>query len=405
MKRFRTTLAAASAAGLLAVGGCGFEGVYDIPLPGGADLGDDPYTVRVHFPDVLDLVPQAGVRVKEVPVGTVKDVRLAEDGWTAEVVLAVNGDVELPANAVANLRQSSLLGEKYVELAAPAAEDTDGFTDSKLSDGDLIPVERTNRSVEVEEVLGALSMLLNGGGIEQLNTITEELNAALEGNAPDVKALLRNTEELVKALDEQSGDITTALDQLNRLSSTLNAQRDKIAVAVEDLGPGLEVLERQRDQLVTMLSALDGLSEVAVETVNAGQEDLVANLEALLPTLRKLGEAGADLPHALQLLLTYPFTDAAAEGVKGDYLNLYIDLDLDLQEILANIGRSRQNPLQNLPIVGDITNPRETDPDDTSSVLPLPGDGGGDGGGDAEPAPGGGNGLGGILDSMIGGER
>lgn len=405
MKRFRTTLAAASAAGLLAVGGCGFEGVYDIPLPGGADLGDDPYTVRVHFPDVLDLVPQAGVRVKEVPVGTVKDVRLAEDGWTAEVVLAVNGDAELPANAVANLRQSSLLGEKYVELAAPAAEDTDGFTDSKLSDGDLIPVERTNRSVEVEEVLGALSMLLNGGGIEQLNTITEELNAALEGNAPDVKALLRNTEELVKALDEQSGDITTALDQLNRLSSTLNAQRDKIAVAVEDLGPGLEVLERQRDQLVTMLSALDGLSEVAVETVNAGQEDLVANLEALLPTLRKLGEAGADLPHALQLLLTYPFTDAAAEGVKGDYLNLYIDLDLDLQEILANIGRSRQNPLQNLPIVGDITNPRETDPDDTSSVLPLPGDGGGDGGGDAEPAPGGGNGLGGILDSMIGGER
>ncbi|EIE97394.1 MCE family protein [Saccharomonospora glauca] len=398
MRRLRTALAAASAATLLVIGGCGFSGAHDIPLPGGADLGDDPYTVRIHFRDVLDLVPQAGVRVGEVPVGTVEEIKLADDGWTAEVVVSVNRDVELPAGAIANLRQSSLLGEKYVELAAPP-ESTDTPAAGRLSDGDLIPVERTNRSVEVEEVLGALSMLLNGGGVEQLNTITRELGAALKGNSPDVKALLRNAEELVRALDEQSSDITSALDSLNRLSSTLSTQRDKIAVAVEDLSPGLEVLERQRGQLVDMLSALDNLSEVAVETVNASQEDLVANLEALLPTLRKLAEAGADLPNALELLLTYPFTDAAAEGVKGDYMNLYLELDLNLKEILANLGRSRQNPLQNLPIVGDLTNPRETDPEDTSSLLPLPGDEDYTEGGD------GGAGLGGLIDEIVGGDR
>ncbi len=406
-RRMRTTVAAAGVATLLVTGGCGgFTGAHDIPLPGGADLGDDPYTVRIHFRDVLDLVPQAGVRVGEVPVGAVEEVRLADDGWTAEVVVSVNGDVELPSGAIANLRQSSLLGEKYVELAAPAEGAVDPHG-GRLSDGDLIPVERTNRSVEVEEVLGALSMLLNGGGVEQLNTITRELGAALEGNSPDIKALLRNAEELVRALDEQSGDITSALDALNRLSATLNSQRDKIAVAVEDLSPGLEVLERQRDQLVDMLGALDGLSEVAVETVNASQEDLVANLEALLPTLRKLAEAGADLPNALELMLTYPFTDAAAEGVKGDYMNLYLELDLNLKEILANLGRSRQNPLQNLPIVGDLTNPRETDPGDTSSLLPLPGDEGsgdsgdsGDSGGDGDAG-----GLGGLLEDIVGGGR
>ena len=161
------------------------------------------------------------------------------------------------------------------------------------------------------------------------------------------------------------------------------------------------MLERQRDQLVDMLGALDGLSEVAVKTVDAGQEDLVANLEALLPVLRKLGEAGSDLPNALELMLTYPFTDAAAEGVKGDYMNLYLELDLNLKEILANLGRSRQNPLHSLPIVGDLTTPRETDPDDTSSVLPIPGD-------DPDRAPGqtgGMSGLGGLLDSIVGGGR
>nr|WP_313886887.1 MCE family protein [Saccharomonospora amisosensis] len=391
-------VAAVVCAGVLA-GGCsvpGFSGIYDVPLPGGADVGNDPYTVKVQFRDVLDLVPQAGVRVNEVPVGRVENVGLAADGWTAEVTVLVNGDVELPANAIANLRQSSLLGEKYVELTAPP----EAAAQAELSDGDVIPVTRTNRSVEVEEVLGALSMLLNGGGVEQLNTITKELNNALDGNEADVKALLRNTDELVSALDEQSADITRALDGLNRLSSTLNGQRDQIVGAIDDLGPGLEVLERQRGQLVTMLRALDELSVVAVDTVNASQEDLVANLEALLPTLRKLGEAGSDLPKALEVMLTYPFSDAAVEGAKGDYFNLYADIDLNLQEILANLSRSRQNPLQDVPILGGLTSGQDGS-GDGPPPLPLPGEGGNNTGDDQRQDES--TGLGGLFDLFSGG--
>ncbi|WP_199434441.1 MCE family protein [Qaidamihabitans albus] len=366
----RKSIAAACAAGLLAVSGCSdFGGIYDIPLPGGAELGDHPYSVKVQFRDVLDLVPQAGVKVNEVPVGRVENIGLADDGWTAEVTVLVNGDVELPANAIANLRQSSLLGEKYVELTAPA----ENAAEADLGEGDLIPVARTNRSVEVEEVLGALSMLLNGGGVEQLNTITKELNKTLSGNEPEIKALLRNADELVTALDAQSSDITRALDGLNRLSGTLDAQKDQITGAIDDLAPGLQVLEQQRGQLVTMLQALRDLSGVAVDTVNQSQEDLVANLRALLPTLRKLGEAGSDLPKALEVLLTFPFSDAAVEGAKGDYFNLYADIDLNLEEVLANLGRSRQNPLQDVPVVGDLTGARQGEDGNAPPPLPLPG--------------------------------
>jgi phospholipid/cholesterol/gamma-HCH transport system substrate-binding protein len=394
VKRLRTKLIAlACALSLTIVAGCGFSGIYDVPLPGGADVGDHPYRVTVQFRDVLDLVPQAGVRVNEVPVGRVESIGLADDGWTAEVTVLVNGDVTLPANAVANLRQSSLLGEKYVELSAPAKAPAE----ATLGQGDVIPVARTNRSVEVEEVLGALSMLLNGGGVEQLNTISRELNKAMSGNEPDIKALLHNADELVSTLDEQSADITRALDSLNRLSSTLNQQRNQIVNAVDHLGPGLRVLEQQRGQLVTMLHAMDELSDVAVHTVNASQEDLVANLEALLPTLRKLGEAGSDLPKALQLMLTYPFTDAAVEGAKGDYFNLYVKLDLDLEQALANLSRSRQNPLQNVPIVGGLTGGQ--DGGNGQVPLPLPSSGSGGAGSDGES-----KGLGGLLGILSGGE-
>src|SRR4051812_26606183 len=168
--------AAALLVSALLLGGCGFRGAYSFDLPGGADLGDRPYTVEVEFLDVLDLVPQSGVRVADVPVGRVEEIELGDD-WTAVVTVSVNRDVELPANAVAAIQQSSLLGEKYVELAAPGNEQPQG----ELEDGDRIPLERTNRNVEVEELLGALSLVLNGGGLAQLQTINRELGAALEG--------------------------------------------------------------------------------------------------------------------------------------------------------------------------------------------------------------------------------
>nr|WP_240519235.1 MCE family protein [Amycolatopsis antarctica] len=369
---------AVSAVAALALTGCGdFTGIYDIPLPGGADLGASPYTIKVQFRDVLDLVPQAGVKVNEVPVGRVDTIGLAQDGWTAEVTVLVNSDVQLPANALANLRQSSLLGEKYVELTPPAPDQSSGAVQGRLGEGALIPVERTNRNVEVEEVLGALSMLLNGGGVEQLNTITKELNNATEGRTADIRGLLDNANALVTNLDQQSGDITRALDGLNRLSSTLNEQKDQLANAVDNLAPGLQVLESQRGQLVTMLQALRDLSGVAVDTVNKSQEDLVANLRSLLPTLQKLGEAGSDLPKALEILLTFPFSDAAVDGVKGDYFNLYANIDLNLGEVLANLGRSRQNPLDGLPIVGDLAQGQlpggESTGQPTAPPLPLPG--------------------------------
>lgn len=356
----------ASAAVLLS--GCGFTGIYDIPLPGGADIGDDPIEMKVQFRDALDLVPQSGVKIKEVAVGRVEKIELAPNGWNAEVTMLVNRDVNLPANSLANLKQSSLLGEKYIELAPPPK----GSEQGKLTDGAVIPVSRTNRNVEVEEVLGALSMLLNGGGVAQLNTITKELNKATSGNEAEVKALFRNSEALVRNLDSQSANISRALDGLNRLSASLNSQKDKIVGAIEPIGDGAAALEAQRGQLVKMLTALRSLSAVAVDTMNKSQEDFVANLKALLPTLRKLEEAGSDLPKALELLVTFPFADSAVPMIKGDYANLYSTINLDLEEIAKTFGRHRGNPFDGLPVLKELPI-GEDQPVDPSLILPVPG--------------------------------
>ncbi len=315
-------------AAVLALAGCtssGTSGIYDLPLPGGADLGDHPYRVTVEFADVLDLVPQAAVKVNDVVVGRVESIELGgADRWTPQVVVAINGDVRLPSDATASLRQSSLLGEKFVELAAPV-----GSTNSeKLADGAVITADRTNRHTEVEEVFGALSLLLNGGGIGQLRTINQELSKALTGNEPEIKAFLSNVDELVTNLDAHRDDITGALDGLNQLSATLAARNDQIRGALTELTPGLRALTEQRSALVTMLQSLDTLSDVAVDTINRSRDDMVADLKALAPVLNRLADAGQNLPRALEILPTFPFTDSVLDAAKGDYINVFFTLHL-----------------------------------------------------------------------------
>ena len=315
----------------LTLTGCEFS-VYSLPLPGGADLGDNPYSVTVQFNDVLDLVPQSAVKVDDVTVGKVDDIDL--DGYTAEVTVLIRGDVELPDNAEAQIRQTSLLGEKFVSLGAPES----GASTEPLGNGDVIPLERSGRNPEVEEVLGAMSLLLNGGGVAQLKTISNELNNALEGREDNVRSVLDQLDTFMEQIDENKGAIVEAIESLNRLAISLNEQEGAITLALDEMPQALESINQQRDDLVTMLEALSDLSSVGTRVIRDSKVATIDSLEALAPTLTKLAEAGDALPKSLQVFLTYPFVDAvvgknpaqARNLHMGDYTNLSVELDLNL---------------------------------------------------------------------------
>lgn len=295
-------------------------GAYDLPLPGGADLGDNAITISADFDDALDLVPQSSVKVDNVAVGRVSKITLNKGGQSAHVVIQVNGGVALPVGTKARLQQTSLLGEKYVALVRPS----DVSSQRRLRHGDNLGLADTSQSAEVEQVLGALSMVLNGGGIEKFQQISRELQKISTGRPDEIKGFLRQMEGFVAGLDSRKQAITAAIDGLARLSQTLDGDKAKIAKALEELSPGMQVIVDQREQLVAMLSSLDRLSKVTVRTMDAAQDDIVADFEALAPVLRQLAKAGSDLPNSLQMLLTYPFPDSVLGAIKGDYLNVFI---------------------------------------------------------------------------------
>jgi phospholipid/cholesterol/gamma-HCH transport system substrate-binding protein len=319
-------------AGALVLTSCSFD-PYKLPLPGGPDVGDNPITITAQFRDVLDLVPQSTVKVNDVTVGKITDVRL--QGYHALVTMQLRNDTELPDNAVASIQQTSLLGEKFVELSAP----TDP-SPNPLRTGDVIDIDRTGQNPEVEEVLGALSLLLNGGGVGQLQTITRELNKTLHGREGDARSVLHQIRTFSGQLDRHKHDIVTALEALNRLSGQLNHQRDTIDATLDELPSALHSINTQRGDLVRMLRSLAHLSGVGTRVIRLSKDATIDTLRQLNPVLSQLQASGQNFVNAFQIALTYPFVDevvgrdpqVARSLQMGDYTNLSIKLDISLDQ-------------------------------------------------------------------------
>ena len=339
-------LAAALGAGAMLLSGCGFHGLYGVHLPGGTDVGNHPYDLTVYFANVLDLVPQSSVKVNDVAVGQVVSVDLssksddsgspATNGWTARVKIQVRGDVLLPSNARAAIMQTSLLGEKYVALEQPLGAPATDY----LHNGSIIKLPNTTTAPDVEEVLGALGLLLNDGGLEQIATITSELNNALRGNQSSVRDLITQLNTFTSTLDVQKSDITAALDSLDSLSTTLARQTATIAKSLDTLPQALAVLAQDRSKLTTLLVSLSNLGSVAGQVIDATDTELTQALKDLSPALEQLSAAGANLPKALRIAGTFPFPlGKTLDAVKGDYANLHLLLDLNLTDELCGISK------------------------------------------------------------------
>jgi phospholipid/cholesterol/gamma-HCH transport system substrate-binding protein len=328
---------------LLASGCSGFDGVYDLPLPGNKVSKDDGFLISADFADVLNVVPRSAVMVGDVPVGQVEEV--SRVGWHARVTMRVSKDVVLPDDAEAQIKQTSLLGEKFVELAAPASDAGQPQGAGRLGHGDVIPMDRTGRNPEVEEVLGALSFLLSGGGIGQLQTITQELNDMMEGRTDKIRDVLGRVNTLVATLDSQKGDIIQAMESINGLSKTLVAEKKTIGAALDAAGPAIKVLRQQHGELVKMLVELDRFGVVGTRVINKIKDDLVAELRHLEPVLRQFANADGEASRApdcpgcgslipgLVAAAGYPFPMDAADVIHGDFANVVFKMQFKLTPV------------------------------------------------------------------------
>jgi phospholipid/cholesterol/gamma-HCH transport system substrate-binding protein len=308
--------------------GCDWRGLNSVPMPGTQGGGPGSFQVQAQMPDVGYLQQNSRVRVGDVNVGTV--AKIERQGWHALITMTLNDDVDLPANATAKLGQTSLLGSLHIELASP----TEVAPEGKLHNGSLIPLSSATTYPNTDQTLAATSMLLNGGGIGQIQDITAAFATAFAGREQDLRSLIQQIDQFVARLNDQTGDIIAATESFNNLVGQFADQKPVLDNAIRTIPDALAVLNKQRGHLIDALDAFGKFSALATDTVNQSKENLVKELNDIGPVLESLANAGPSMTRSLSLLSMLPWPkETVSNWVRGDAANLTTIIDLTLSRI------------------------------------------------------------------------
>jgi phospholipid/cholesterol/gamma-HCH transport system substrate-binding protein len=297
-------------------------------MPGTKGDGPGSFQIQAQLPDVNNIQPNSRVRVADVTVGTV--TKIERQGWHALITMSLDGNVDLPANVTAKIGLTSLLGSLHIELAPPKDSPPQG----KLRDGSLIGLSNGAAYPSTEQTLAGLSMVLNGGGLGQVQDITEAFSSAFRGREKDVRDLITQLDTFAGVLNDQSSDIIAATEKLNDLAGKFSAQQPVLDRALATIPDALAELKDERNNLVEAADKLGKFAALATDTVNQSKDNLVKELRDVGPVLESLANAGPSLTRALSLIPTYPFPNETIEKwQRGEQANLTAIIDLTLSRI------------------------------------------------------------------------
>ncbi len=119
-----------------------------VKLGAGAFVGGETYEIEARFNNTGGLHAGGNVMMSGVTVGRIEGVRLDPEDYSAIVDMRISSAVRLPADTMASIRTSGLIGDKFIALAPGA--------DEKF----LQPSERiimTESAVELESLISKMA--------------------------------------------------------------------------------------------------------------------------------------------------------------------------------------------------------------------------------------------------------
>ena len=306
---------AALCVGLLGGGAFLLAGCGAVPgsLPGSAPEG---WRLTASFDDAVNLPQGAAVKVGGLEVGKVTDI--AVEDYTAQVTMRVEEGTRLRRGSDFRLRYTTALGEVYVEVTPAESGDP-------LEDGEVLPAEETTTAPSVEDTLASASLLINGGSLDQVQTIASELNTALDGRVGATRGMLREIDRFLGQTVQSTRQIDRILRALNRSSRILDRREDTINRALRELRPAARTLEENTDDLARMLRATEEMARSTDDLVVRTRDDLTQVVEQLGPVLEQV--LGIEEELVTGLGTVGQLAGNLQRAVPNEYLNLYFVLN------------------------------------------------------------------------------
>jgi phospholipid/cholesterol/gamma-HCH transport system substrate-binding protein len=313
----RLTGSALCGAAALTLSSCALS-LQSVPKVSGSN--GPTYPVYATFSNVLNLPDDAQVRAGAQVVGEIGAISTHD--YQADLTLDINRSVRLPVGTTAQVRFDDPLGDEYILLQAPTTSSPAAGEVNRafLAPGAHIPESATSTAPSVEDTFGALSLVLNGGGINQLQTIIDQLNKTFGGNQTPIRSFLTTIDNGVSSLSGGKVAIDNALTSIANLTDKLNGGRTTIATGIGTIAPAVGVLASENKQISGLLDNLSSLGAAGVQIAQQSGQNAVTDTDDLLPVIQQLNSVSAQLGPDLSVLAK--FEAETPKIAPGDYLQV-----------------------------------------------------------------------------------
>jgi phospholipid/cholesterol/gamma-HCH transport system substrate-binding protein len=254
-------------------------------------------TYKARFTDATSVHVGDDVRIAGVIVGSVQSIKIV-DHHTAQLGFSVEKGISLPASVEATIKYRNLVGQRYVSLT----QGTGGNPNATLSTGSTIPLERTHPALDLTELFNGFRPLFAALNPGDVNKLSHEIIAVLQGEGGTVDALLSHTASLTSKVADKDAVIGRVIDNLNSVLDTINArtpQLSKLIVTVQQLVSGLA---QDRKPIGNAITALSNLAPSVSGLLEQARPPLRKDIARLGKLTQNLNQNQATVEHFIKHL-------------------------------------------------------------------------------------------------------
>jgi phospholipid/cholesterol/gamma-HCH transport system substrate-binding protein len=249
------------------------------------------YKIQAEFADAAGLAPENQVRVAGIKVGVVRGVELAGDRVLA--TLEIDNDIEISRNAFAEIKLSTLLGTKFIDVQGSGSGEL-------LEDGDVIPLERTAVPFEIHQAQTQGTDLLEDVDGEALNEMFTTLVEVTREAKDEIGHALAGLHELGQGLSDRQTELRSMLQNADDLTRLLADEGDTLVRLIDSSNEVLASLAGKREELQSLLEATKHMAGEVTAVVRENRGDLDSVLNRLHRALIVLERNVDDIDMAMR---------------------------------------------------------------------------------------------------------
>ena len=222
--------------------------------------GAESIEVTTAFDDVGDMATGAPVTMADIRVGKVKAIRL--EGVEAVVTLELDPEANIPADVIARVRRTSVLGERIVDLVVPEGAEA---SNELLADGG--DISETEVRSDLEDLVDEGSEVLGAVAASDLAVMIDQGGRGFGGRGEELRSILNSYTEIVGAYAERGEMLKSLISNLDQFNATVASEAESHRQAIRNTARSIEVLSEESGELEQAIVSLNRLA--------AGGEDIL----------------------------------------------------------------------------------------------------------------------------------